>query len=259
MLMKPSATSSAGRRVLLGQLGKLGLHRLQAQGLVGMRAKHLGEVARLDLAQHHVGVRHRQRAATAVAGRAGVGTRALRTHAKARTVKRQQRAATGRHGVDAHHGRAHAHAGHLGLELALEFAGVVAHVGGGAAHVKANDLLNAGNGRGPRHAHNATGRAAQNRVLALEGVGIGQAAAGLHEEQLHARHLASHLLHIAAQDGRQVGIDHRGVAAADELHHRAGFMRGADLGEAHLAGQPGRRLFMGGVAVAMHEHNRNTA
>ena len=37
-----------------------------------------------------------------------------------RAVEAEQRAATRRHRVDAHHRRAHAHAGHLGLEGALE-------------------------------------------------------------------------------------------------------------------------------------------
>jgi hypothetical protein len=57
----------------------------------------------------------------------------------------------------------------------------------------------------------------QDGVLALEGVRVGEAAGRLHEEQPHARHLAGHLLDIAAQDRRQVGVDHRRVAAA----HRA--------------------------------------
>jgi hypothetical protein len=53
-------------------------------------------------------------------------------------------------GVDGHHGRAHPHARHLRLELALELARVVRHVGGGAAHVEADDLLEPG---GLRRAH----------------------------------------------------------------------------------------------------------
>jgi hypothetical protein len=176
-----------------------------------------------------------RRPAAPVAGRAGVGARALRADAEARTVELEDRAAARRHGVDAHHGCAHAHAGHLGLELALELAGVMRDVGGGAAHVEADHLGMAGKRRRAGHAHDAAGRAAQDGVLALEHMRVGQAARRLHEEQLHARHLAGDLLHVAAQDGREVGIDHGGVAAADELHHRAGFVRGADLREADFA------------------------
>jgi hypothetical protein len=84
--------------------------------LVAVRAEHAGEVVRLDLAEHHVGIGDRQRPAAAVAGRARVGAGALGPDAKARAVEMQDRAAAGGHRVDAHHRRAHAHAGDLGLE-----------------------------------------------------------------------------------------------------------------------------------------------
>jgi hypothetical protein len=48
------------------------------------------EMRRLDLAQQHVGVGHRQRAAAAVAGRAGVGAGAFRPDAQARAVERSR-------------------------------------------------------------------------------------------------------------------------------------------------------------------------
>ena len=117
----------------------------------------------------------------------------------------------------------------------------------------------AGNRRSARHADNPAGRAAQNRVLALKHMGIRQAAGRLHEKQFDARHLAGHLLHIPPQYRRQVGIHHGGVAPADKLHHRAGFMRGADLGKTKLAGNPARCLFVRRVPVAMHKNNRNAA
>ena len=90
-------------------------------------------------------------------------------------------------------------------------------------------------------------------------MGIGEAARRLHEKEFDARHLAGHLLHIAAQDGREIGIDHGGVAAADELHHRAGFMRGADLREADFCRNALGGFFMIGIPVAMHEYDGNTA
>jgi hypothetical protein len=80
--------------------------------------------------------------------------------------------------------------------------GVVGHVGGSAPHVETDHLVVTGQARGARHADDAAGRAGQDRVLALEHPGVGQAAGRLHEEQLHARHLGRHLLDIAAQDGR---------------------------------------------------------
>ena len=117
----------------------------------------------------------------------------------------------------------------------------------------------AGNCRSARHANNAAGRSTQNGVFSLENVGIGQAARRLHEKQFDARHFAGDLFHISAQDGRQVGINHRGIATADELHHRTGLVRCADLREADLPGDAAGRLLMVGIAVAVHEYNRNAA
>ena len=112
----------------------------------------------------------------------------------------QDGAAAGCHCVDAHHRRAHANTRDLGLELTFELARVVRYVGRGAAHVEADDLVEAAHLGGAHGADDAAGRAGQDRVLALEAVGFGQPAAALHEEQPHARHLALDLLDITAQD-----------------------------------------------------------
>ena len=244
---------------LRGQQCKFLFNSRLAQRLIGVGAEHLGKVKGLHLADHEVGVGHSQRAAAPVAGGPGVGACALRADAKALAIKLQERAAAGGYGMNAHHRRTHAHPGHLRLKLALELARVVRHIGGGAAHVKADDLVHARNGGCTGHADNAAGGPAQNGVFALKRMCICQPARGLHEIQLHARHLGGHLFNITAQDGRQVGIDHGGVAAADELHHRAGFMRGADLRETGSFSQPSRRFFVRREAVTVHEHNGHAA
>ncbi|KAG1223284.1 hypothetical protein G6F68_020387 [Rhizopus microsporus] len=77
------------------------------------------------------------------------------------------------------------------------------HVGRGAAHVETDHLRESGDFAGTHHAHDAAGRAGQDRVLATEAVRVGQAAAGLHEHETDARQFAGHLVHIALQDGRQ--------------------------------------------------------
>ena len=128
-------------------------------------------------------------------------------------------------------------------------------IGGGASHVKADHLLDAGHRCRARHADNATGRAAQNRVLAGKGMGVGQATGGLHEKQLDARHLLRHLLHIAFENRRQVGVHHGRVATAHQFHHRAGLMRGADLRKADLRCDAPGRQFVCRVAIAVHEDN----
>ena len=244
---------------LLGQARKALAHGRIIEWRIALGPEHRREPTRLQLAQQHIGVGHRERTAAPVAGRAGVGPRALWPHPKARAVKAQDRAAAGGHRVDAHHGRAHAHAGHLGLELALELAGKVRHIGRGAAHVKADHPRLPGQGGGAGHADNAAGRPRQNRVLAGKGVRACEPARGLHEVQRHARHVLRHLLHIAAQNGREVGVDHRGVAPAHKLHQRAGLVAGADLLETQLARQLRGLQLVLRIAPTVHEDHRHAA
>ncbi len=248
-----------GRGDLPRQHREFLVHHLGVERLVGGRAEHPRKVGRLDLAQHHVAVGDRQRPTAAVAGRTRIGASGLRADAVARAVEVQDRAAAGRHRVDAHHGRTHAHPGHQGLEGALVFAVVVGHVGRGAAHVEGDDLVEAAHGRGLHGADDAAGRAGQDRVLALEQAGVGQPAVRLHEHEPRIAQFARHLIHIAPQDRRKVGIHHGGVAPAHQLHQRADLVAHRDLAEADGAGQRRRPALVLGKAVAVHEHDGDRA
>ena len=265
MSTKPSATSFRHARDARGPCD-VGGHPREAgdddvavERLVRALAEHLGKPGRLDLAQHHVRVRHGQRAAAAVAGRARIRARALRTGTQPRTVEAEDRAAAGRHGVDAHHRRAHANPGDLRLERALEFTGEMRHVGRRAAHVEADHPAEVRELRRAHHADDAAGRPGQDRVLALERTRVGESARRLHEEQLHARHLGRHLVDVATQDRRQVGIDDGGVAAAHQLHQRARPVRRAHLRETDLARDRRGRGLVLREAIAVHEHDRDAA
>ena len=161
----------------VGERRELRAHDVGVERLVAARAEHARKEVGLDLADHHVAVGDRQRAAAAVAAGPGIRARGLRADAEARAVERADRAAAGGDGVDAHHRRAQAHAGDLGVERALVFAGAVRDVGRRAAHVEADDAVEA---REPRHldrADDAARGAGQDRVLALEQVRVGEAAA----------------------------------------------------------------------------------
>ena len=46
--------------------------------------------------------------------------------------------------MQAHHRRAQTHAGDLGVKAAFEGAGIVGHIGRGAAHVEADQMLKPG-------------------------------------------------------------------------------------------------------------------
>ena len=52
------------------------------------------------------------------------------------------------------------------------------------------------------------------------------------------------LRHVAAQDRREIGVDHRGVAAADQLDQRRDLVADRDLREADLARERGHLLLV---------------
>ncbi len=288
---QPRLAGGGGDR--LGHLVELPGDDLRVERLVGVGAEDGREVLRLQLAQHDVGVRDRQRPAAAIAGGAGVRPGAVGADLEAAVAEMQDRAAAGRDRVDVHHRRAHPHARHLGLEAALVLAGEVADIGAGAAHVEADQPVMARELAGLDHADDTAGGAGEDGILALEEARIGQAAVRLHEHQAGGAggrapsptlphkgqgrsgapgfgvvpgaiggqrrvgrggaQLVGDLVHIAAQDGREIGVDHGGVAAADQLHQRRHLVADADLAEAHLGRDRGDARLVVGVLVAVHE------
>ena len=175
-------------------------HRIAAQRLVTVGAEHLGEIVRVQLAQHDVAIGHRQGTAASVAGRARVGAGGIRTNGKAAAVVVQDRPAAGGHGVDMHHRRPHADARDLALEGPFEIACIMRYVRRRPAHVKADNLFEAGHGGGAHGADYAARWPGQNAVLALKQAGVGQTAVGLHEHQAGIAKFGGDLVHIAAQD-----------------------------------------------------------
>ncbi len=161
-------------------------HDRGVQRLVARRAEDRREMRRLDLADHHIRIGDGQRTAPAVAGRPGIGAGAVRPDLVARPIEMQHRTAAGRHRVDRHHRRPDPHAGDRGLERPLERAVVEGDVGGGAPHVEPDDPLDAGRLCRARRPDDAARRTGQDGVLAAERRSVGEAAAGLHEVQLHA-------------------------------------------------------------------------
>ena len=123
ILMKPSAICSrscAPRRSLRASLAKSARTASASSGSFCSGPEDLREEIGHELADHHIGVGHRQRTAAAVAFRPGIGAGRVGADPEARAVEMQDRAAAGGHRVDQHHRRAHAHAGDLGLEGALD-------------------------------------------------------------------------------------------------------------------------------------------
>ena len=237
---------------LITEFRKFRFRNIRVEGLVALLAEDPREVVRLDAAEQHVGVGDGERAAAPVAGGAGVGAGRVGPGPVPAPVEVQDGAAARGHGVDGQHRGAHPHPGDLRLVLALELAREVRHVGGGAAHVEADGLGEARVRGRAGHADDPAGRTGHDRVLAAEARRVGQPAVGLHEQQPDVLQLGRDLGHVALQDGRQVGVHHRGVAPGDQLHQRAGPVRLRHLGEAGRAGEVADPRLVLRVAVAVH-------
>ena len=158
--------------------------------------------------------------------------------------------------MNLHHRRPQPHSRDLGHERALVLSGVMRDVGRGAAHVEADDLVEARELRDLHRPDDAAGRTGQDRVLALKTVRVGQSAGRLHELQPHARKLGFDVDHVAAQDRRQVRVDDRRIAARDELHQRAHLVADRYLGKADRAGERSENALVLRITVAVHEHDR---
>ena len=78
----------------------------------------------------------------------------------------------------------------------------------------------------------------------------------MHEHQPCIAKFAADEIHIAAQDGRYIGIDDGRVAASHQLHQRAYLVRDRDLIEPDFARQFGDGFFVIVMPIAMNEHNR---
>ena len=84
-----------------------------------------------------------------------------------------------------------------------------------------------------------------------------EAAVRLHELQLGVLGQPGRdPVDVAAQDRRQIGVDHRRVAAPDQLDQRRDLVADRDLREAELARDLGQPRLMLGEAPAVHQDDR---
>ncbi len=174
ILRKPSATSSgvrARRRSRRPALRTCLARSAASSGwslAVGRRSSERSPA--ISLPDHHIGVGDGERArrgdSTAGPGLAPAESGPTR---KRRAVEMQDRAAAGRDRVDAHHRRAHAHAGDLGLEGALVSRRRNARRRSRCRPCRSRSRVSKpASARRLGSADHAAGRAGQDGVLALE-------------------------------------------------------------------------------------------
>ena len=238
-------------------------HDFGVERLVAVRPEHFGKEFGDEPAGHQIGVGDGERAAAPISCGAGIGAGGIGADAKPRAVEMQDRAAAGRDGMDLHHRRAHPDARDFRLESALEFAVVVRDVGRSAAHVEADDALEPGARAGPRHRDHAARRPREDRVLAGEEPGRRESSRRHHEHHPRAGTLdVERLRHppdIAGEDRREIGVDDRRVAAADELDQGGRGMALGDLPKSERARDPADNALMRRIAIRVHEDDRDGA
>ena len=69
--------------------------------------------------------------------------------------------------------------------------------------------------------------------------------------------LAVNLVDIASKNRGEVGVDHGGITAGDQLHEGAHLVADRHLGEPEVPGDDGYVLLVFGVAIAVHERDRD--
>ena len=247
---------------LAGQFRESLPRRLLVQRLPSILAEHTGKHAWMNAPQHQVCVGYGKRTAVSIAGRSGVGAGGQGTGEEPAGLVAQDGTSPRGHGVDLEHRRSQAHARDLVVRHVLVAAGVERDVGGSSAHVEADQLFMARLPRGAHGAHHAGRRPRQNRVLAPEPPGFDQPAVALHESQVARRdplafQPGAQSTDIAPQHRREVRIDKRGVAAADQLDQGRYLMRKRHLLKAGLLRQPARLQLVFRVAPGMHEADRD--
>ncbi len=176
------------------------------------------EIARVQPAEHQVGVRHRRlRAAAAVAGRPGLRARAPRSHHQ--PVARQHRgdrSAAGSDRADLHHRQAH----RLAVDLALRHRGHHAaadhaDVEARTAHVDPDQIRHAQPHRRQlrRQRPAARPRQQQPHRLRARHRGAAHPAIGLHQQQPGGEAALGHAMlqpgQVGADDGDQQRVQHR--------------------------------------------------
>ena len=255
----PRGHGAAGLRLHLRADRREALrHRVPIERLVAIGAEQAGEEIGLDLAQHHIAIGDGERTAAPVAGGSRHRAGAFRADAETPVDEGADGAAARRDRVDPHHRRAQPDAGHPRFIVALIAAGIMGHIGRGAAHVEADHFAKARLFGRAREADDAARRPGQHRILAAEQRARGQPAIGLHEQHVRIRaQRGAQAIDIGAQDRREIGVGQRRIAAPDKFDERGDIMAGADLGEAHLGGDPRQRLFMRGMPVAVHQQDRD--
>ena len=242
---------------LVGQCLKRTAGGVSIKRLVFGGSKDFGEVVWVQPSEDKVGVGDGKVAVFAVTHGAGMRPGRFRADLEEAVAEKKPRAAACRHSLDVHLRGLNADSSGFGFVREFVVGAVARHVGGSAAHVKADHGLSQIGGQ--RVAHHSAGGAGEDGVAALEVIGSGESAVGLHEKQLRGfqpvRKSRTEAVEVVADVRGQVGVHGGGVAPGDHLDHRHDLVRERNLREADLAGQFSDFSFVIRNRVGVGEHD----
>ena len=232
------------------------------QGLISVWPEDRRKKLRPHAAEEHVAISDCQRSPTPIAGGPGEGAGALGADTQTRAVERADRAAAGRDRMHLQHRRGEANACYHRFVRSFKGAGEVRDIGGGAAHVEAERVVEPRTLGRRRHADNAAGGAGEYRVAATEGAGAGEAAVRLHEEQVRialAAEAAGEGIDVFAQHRREISVRHRCIGARYELDEAADLRADRDLCKTDVARDGRQALFVRGVSPTVQTRDSDSA
>ena len=212
-----------------------------------------GEARRVETAQQEVDVGDGERAAGPVAGGPGVGARAPGADVQRPGGESTDRPSTGCHALDSQGRREQVGVAHRVLELVLVVPVEAGDVGAGASHVEGEDP---GEARAPRRrggAHHTPRRPAQQAVLGAVAVGAEEPPGAGHGVERPSAQALLDVSQVAADHGREVGVDGRRLRPGQELDPGRQLGGDRDLLEPALDQEVPEPLLVAGVLVGVQQ------
>ena len=120
-------------------------------------------------------------------------------------------------------------------------------------------MIESGRARGFGHSDHAARRAGEHGILAMKHLRRSEPAVRHHEKEPRPISMRTDLggdsVRVAAQNGRQIGVGHRGVATAHIFYQRHGLVTSRDLRKAAIARDFCGTLFVRRMSIAVHEED----
>jgi len=128
-------------------------------------------------------------------------------------------------------------------------------IGTRPTHVEADHGVEARASPGPRAARDTTGGPTQQSVLGLERGRVRQAPGAGHDQQIVRAQRSLDPFEIPTQQGRETGVDDRGLGTLQQLDPWGTLRRAGDVPETPVEQEALQLQFMGRVTIGVHQRH----